>query len=74
MPARLSAHISHNAPFWHGRVLDAIERGDADSARRAIARHIRNGLEWRLAHFSEGPSETPSAEDLPPALQAIIQT
>lgn len=42
-------HIAAGLPHDHRRVLDAIERRDADSARMAMEEHIQHGADIWLA-------------------------
>lgn len=53
LPARMPMNRAFKTQSCHHEVLEAIERQNPDAARDAMARHIRYGLEVRLAHWSE---------------------
>ena len=74
MPATMPINRAFKTQSCHHEVLAAIERQDPDSARDAMARHIRSGLEVRLAHWADDTqSKTVDHADLPPALRALVE-
>lgn len=59
----------------HQRVLDAIRRGDGETAGRAMSLHIREGKEETLRWFGRQSPSVPGSvlRELPPAVLAELE-
>ncbi len=68
MPAVMTVTTLRHARLCHGRILRAIERGEAEAARAEMARHIQRGLEARLAEWNEADE----ASDIPAPLRDLV--
>ena len=72
MPARMEVKVLRAARANHVKVLRAIERGDPDAARAAMAAHIQSGLAGRLADWDDDAAAAGPLADLSPALRSVL--
>ncbi len=66
-------HVVAEACDFHARILDAVRRGDSESARSVVAEHVRVSLRYNLESFDRPRGRTDVADlGLPDDVRAML--